>query len=137
MSTLTARIAYIQKHSKLSMFLGSPIRAMHTTLVLVPLWLSFNMLFFNVFALHPPGLTWFIDHGSRIEWFFRFGLLACAGSAGIFTKSRWVRLASAGVLGVGHAMIACGFYLSNPESLSVGVYWIWAILAAWRIYLEG
>jgi hypothetical protein len=58
------------------------------------------------------------------------------GMVGLIFKNRWLRLASATVLGVGHAIIATGFYLSNPAGTGTGVYFILAILAVWRILLE-
>jgi hypothetical protein len=126
----------LPKFTVVRVFFSSPVQAMHTCLVAVPLWMTFNLLFLHSFYRYELYFRWFDAHGTENQWAFRFAVLAALGSVGLFTRNTWPRLASAVVLGVGHAMIACGFYLGNPQSLSMGVYVILATMATWRIYLE-
>jgi hypothetical protein len=120
----------------LSGFFREAIEAIHVSLTAIPLWLSFNLTFFDTFKAIPTGFTWWADHAPQIVWARYLFVLFLCGMVGLIFKNRWLRLASATVLGVGHAIIATGFYLSNPAATGTGVYFILAILAVWRIMLE-
>jgi len=77
--------------------------------------------------------NWFFAHWPYTErgWGLLFAAFSLLGSLTFFTKNRYVHLASATAMGVGHLLIAQGMWISNHLSTAPITYSFVAFLSIW------
>jgi hypothetical protein len=134
LSTASAALNLKQLNQR---YLKDGVEAIHASLTAVPAWICLDLAINPVFQLIPTSYCWWAAHGTQDYWSGWALIMASIGFLGLISRNKFIRLFSATTLGVGHACIATGFLLSVPSATGVGVYFILAGLAVWRIYLEG